>query len=137
MEVAFIPTKATDLTWDNNEEKLLHQNSHKVWVSAKDKKKSELITGKMISTTSTVVAQGSAIYPILATVLLTQLLMLKYPDVEIVMYADDGLLTSDHPFNPYEILGSICKRSGIKAHLEAPKLFFLSKMGENSWCMAM
>lgn len=130
--------KATDLTWDNNEEKLLHQNSHKVWVSAKDKKnKIRINNWKDDFNYFNGVAQGSAISPILATVLLTQLLMLKYPDVEIVMYADDGLLASDHPFNPYEILGSICKRSGIKPHLEAPKLFFLSKMGEIRRCLAM
>lgn len=120
IEIVFVSQKATDLTWDDSHTKNSQRENHKLWVSGKDKKirihgwdeDFNYFNG---------VAQGSAMSPVLSTVLLTHLLMLKYPEIEIVMYADDGVMACDLPFNPYEILGGICKRSGINAHLEAPK----------------
>lgn len=67
------------------------------------------------------VAQGSALSPTLSTVLLTELLFLKHPELGFVYYADDGLIYSDKPFNAEEILNSISKDSGIVAHTTPPK----------------
>jgi hypothetical protein len=67
------------------------------------------------------VAQGSALSPTLSTVLLTQLLFLKHPEVGFVYYADDGLIYSDEPFDAKKILNSISKDSGIVAHTTPPK----------------
>jgi hypothetical protein len=120
VEVAFISQKATDLTWENSEEKSLQKKTHKLWVSGKDKKV-RVHGWENDFNYFNGVAQGSAMSPVLSTVLLTHLLMLKYPDIEIVMYADDGIMASNQPFNPYELLGNLCKKSGIKAHLDAPK----------------
>lgn len=120
VEVVFVSQKSTDLTWESKEERKYHRTNHKLWVSGKDRK-IRVHGWENDFNYFNGVAQGSAISPILATVLLTHVLMLKNPDVEIVMYADDGIMASDYPFNPYEILKGITKESGIKAHLEAPK----------------
>jgi len=80
------------------------------------------------------VAQGSPLSPILSTIILVPLLFLNKSGVKAIMYADDGILYSDSPFNPDDIL-NFPMESGILAHKEGEKSKWIKQ--DNKWLIPL
>lgn len=128
-----IQDSSTDLTWKSEEEKATHLEQHSKLSSSEhnyyDEVRSRTRNWQNNYCFFNGVAQGSPLSPTLSTIMLVPLLFMNNEKVDVIMYADDGLLYSDHPFNPDDIL-NFPMESGIIAHKEGLKSKWVRRDGK-------
>lgn len=128
-----IQEPSTDLTWTSEEEHKIHFTQHNS-LKLDEYNYFESVRARTGNWSNSYcymngVAQGSPLSPTLSTIILVPLLFLNKQKVDVIMYADDGLLYSNKPFNPDEVL-NFPINSGIIAHPEGEKSKWIKQDGK-------